>query len=95
MAAVIKEHFQNCKLLHEKIVEEIKRSLYVDDQMNGGETIDAALPVKQSAQSVFSEAMFELHKWHSNARELEAETTKPEDEDESSAKEQLGVKTGA
>ena len=45
-------------------------------------------------QSVFSEATFELHKWHSNTRELEAEATKPEDEDESYAKQQLGVTTG-
>ena len=94
LAAVIKEHLQNCKLLNEKIVEEIERSLYVDYLISGGETIDAALQVKQSAKSVFNEATFELHKWHSNARELEAEATKPEDEDESYAKQQLGVKTG-
>ena len=83
-----------CKALNEKIVEEIKRSLYVDDLISGGETTDVAREVKQPAHSVFSKATFELHKWHSNVRELEAETTKPEDEEQSYANQQLGVKTG-
>lgn len=73
LAAVIKEHLQNCKLLHEKIVDEINRSLYVDDQMSGGETIDAALQVKQSAP-LLEDLKHKWLKWEGN---LPKQTTVP------------------
>ena len=109
LAAVIKEHLRNCRPVHPKIVEEIERSLYVDDLIGGGGTTEKALEVKQTAQSVFGEATFELHKWHSNVPSLEAETVEAEDTgqsnvhvseadvvelEESYAKQQLGTKKG-
>ena len=76
-------------------VLEIRRSLYVDDLITGGKTITETQHLKESCQTIFSEAKFELHKWHSNIATLEAETTLTETESVPSyAKEQLGVKTG-
>ena len=53
--------------------------------------------MKNTAVAIFGEAGFELHKWHSNEPTLESEkNSEQEDEkdDESYAKEQLGVKPG-
>ena len=58
-------------------MEEIDRSLCVDDLISGGETTDQALELKHGAKSIFIGANFKLHKWHLNDPALEAETTPP------------------
>ena len=53
--------------------------------------------MKNTAVAIVGEAGFELHKWHSNEQTLESEANseqEDEKEDESYAKEQLGVKPG-
>lgn len=55
---------------------------------------DQALEVKQTAKTIFSEATFQLHKWHSNVQALEAETVTSDEDGQSYAKQQLGVKKG-
>ena len=47
--------------------------------------------MKETAKSVFEEAKFELHEWHSNVPELESEMFEPDEQ--TYAKKQLGVKT--
>ena len=52
---------------------------------------------KESTQTIFSEAQFELHKWHSNIPALETDTLQEErssEQESSYGKQQLGVKTG-
>ena len=78
-------------------MDEILKSLYVDDLITGGETTKEVCHLKNTAVAIFGEAGFELHKWHSNEQTLESETnSEQEDEkdDESYAKEQLGIKPG-
>ena len=53
-------------------MDEIEKSLYVDDLISGSHSTKKALELKQTAKDVFSEAGFELHKWHSNVKEIEA-----------------------
>ena len=53
------------------LTEEVRCSLYVDDLISGGNTQEEARNLKESAMSVFQEAKFKLHKWHSNVPELE------------------------
>ena len=53
-----------------------------------------ALEVKQTAQTIFNEATFELHKWQSNVRHLEADDSSPDEEGQTYAKQQLGAKEG-
>ena len=61
-------------MVNPELVEEIERSMYVDDLISGGETAKQALEIKMTATTTFGEATFKLHKWHSNDRELEVET---------------------
>ena len=67
-------------------VKEIFKCLYVDDLLSGGPTIEKAKKLKLEATEIFSDAKFELHKWHSNRKELE---TACEDYELSFAKERL------
>ena len=73
------------------MVEEIERSLYVDDLISGGPTVEDAQQVKLVSTEIFSQASFEMHKWHSNAVELEPSSFASGAEPETCAKEQLGV----
>ena len=43
---------------------------------------------------MFGEAKFNMHKWNSNEPQLESENVVPVDEQQSYAKQQLGVKEG-
>ena len=74
-------------------VDEIEKSLYVDDIVTGGETTEAVNDLKTATIKIFEHGSFTLHKWHSNKPELEG-GSKPEDTRQSYAKEQLGVKLG-
>ena len=59
--------------------------------MAGGTTVDDVQTKKATAIEVFQDASFTLHKWHSNAKELEASSNPPADDELSYAKQQLGV----
>jgi len=61
--------------------------------ITGGETVPEVHTLKETAVGVLGEAQFELHKWHSNAPELEVSSA-PDDCNQSYAQEQLGVKPG-
>ena len=53
--------------------------------------------LKESVQTILSEAQFELHKWHSNVPALETDTLQEEkisEQESSYAKQQLGEKPG-
>ena len=83
---VIQQHLGNLQSRYPDSVNEIRKSLYVDDLISGGPTSDKAKCLKREATEIFADAKFELHKWHSNERELE---TSCEDYEPSFAKEQL------
>ena len=68
--------------------------MYIDDLIAGGETVVKARHLKETAQTIFNEAHFELHKWHSNVASLEVEKTSSSEQNQTYAKEQLGVKKG-
>ena len=87
LGGTLQQHLESLKERYPKEVEEIKRSLYVDDVITGGETKDRVHKLKETAVAVFGEAQFELHKWHSNKPDLETnEEPKTEDERQSYAK---------
>ncbi|XP_046862793.1 uncharacterized protein LOC124456377 [Xenia sp. Carnegie-2017] len=68
--------------------------MYVDDLLSGGQTVDEAKERKRKSIDVFNDANFNLHKWNSNAHELEADEEEKDDEEETLAKQQLGTKSG-
>ena len=83
---VIHQHLENLLSTYPDAVNEIRKSLYVDDLLSGGPTIEKAKKLKGEASEIFADAKFKLHKWHSNRKELE---TACEDYEPSFAKEQL------
>lgn len=74
LGGVINQHLKNLQHIFPNEVEEIRRSLYVDDLISGGETVTDTQHLKQTSQSIFREGKFELHKWHSNVPSLEEPT---------------------
>ena len=92
IGGTLHQHLKGMKERCPCAVEEIKKSLYVDDDViTGGETTEKVRKLKESAVAVFGEAQFELHKWHSNEPELEA-SGEPKDGKQSQSN--LGVKPG-
>ena len=67
LGATVNEHLSSCKSKHPAEVEEIRRSLYVDDVISGASTVEEVRQLKETTISIFKEAKFELQKWHSNA----------------------------
>ena len=62
-----------------------------------GATVRGTQHLKESVQTILSEAQFELHKWHSNVPALETDTLQEEkisEQESSYAKQQLGEKPG-
>ena len=58
--------------------------------MTGGETVEITAEKKVITTEVFKDASFTIHKWHSNAPELEAISGSPCEEELTYAKQQLG-----
>ena len=50
----------------------MERSIFVDDLITGGSTTEKAKQVKTKVTKLFACGTFELHKWHSNVKELES-----------------------
>ena len=90
LAGTLKQHLESLRVEYPEHIEEIIKSL-VDDVISGRDTIGQAHELKEVEVSVFKAAGFDLHKWHSNAPELEA-IAHVKDERQTYAKEQLGVK---
>ena len=97
LGGVLQEHLGLCQERFPAKVEEILRILYVDDLITGGPTVREMQHLKESTRTIFSEAKFELQKWHSNVPALETDTLQEErssEQESSSAKQQLGAKPG-
>ena len=92
LGGVIEQHLDSQPEELMESVNEIKRGLYVDDLILGGESAEKALEKKTQATDIFKEANFQLHKWHSNAKELEVNQDLKESE-VSYAKDKLGTKS--
>ena len=93
LGGVIECHLALWEDKYPELVAEIRRSLYVDDLLTGGQTVQQAKERKERAVEIFNDATFNLHKWNSNAEELEPKVNSTvEDDQQSYAKQQLGVK---
>ncbi|XP_028419027.1 uncharacterized protein LOC114544609 [Dendronephthya gigantea] len=91
LAGVLDQHLNSWKARYPKLVEEVQHGLYVDDLIAGGVTVEEVLEKKTKTTEVFENATFSIHKWHSNAKELEASEQVPSESEEMTyAKQQLG-----
>ena len=93
LGGVIQHHLNTVRSEQPKQVEEIERSLYVDDILSGGQTVEETKELKNSTTKIFETASLKLHKWNSNVQSLE-EDIADQEVSLSHAKEQLGVKGG-
>jgi hypothetical protein len=59
LGGVIEQHMELCYERFPHEVEEIRRSLYVDDLIGGGETPVKTIQLKETSQTIFGEANFE------------------------------------
>lgn len=92
LGGVINAHLDKWEARQPEIVKELRDVLYVDDLLTGGATVEEVQIKKQVATEIFNDATFTLHKWHSNAEELESDKDHPQSKDELSyAKQQLGT----
>ena len=74
------------------MVAALRKSLYVGNLLNGGQTVAEARERKRSAIEIFNDAKFVLHKWNSNVTELEDMHDRESGDSELSfAKQQLGA----
>ena len=94
LGGVIQQHLKESCSYHPEAVDEIVRSMYVDDLVMGGATVKEANEIKKAAIEIFEKAKFELHKWGSNVRELEQTAEEVDEEGRSYAKQQLGTVSG-
>ena len=77
LGGVLEQHLESWKDRLPGNVAEIQRSLYVDDLITGAPTVEEARNLKSDAISIFADGGFQLHKWHSNEPELEANSQTP------------------
>ena len=92
LRGVIDAHLSNWDEREPEVVAKLRKELYVDDLISGSTSVSKAKEIKDKATSIFEDACFKLHKWHSNERELEA--TQAQDADPTYAKQQLGTTEG-
>ena len=91
LGGVINQHLDSWKDRYPELVQELREGLYVDDLTIGGTTVEEIEKKKATAVEVFESATFAIHKWHSNAPELEPTNEMPTGpEDLTYAKSQLG-----
>lgn len=74
LAGVLRQQLDSWEQRCPDLVKELRDYLYVDDLMTGGITVDEAREKKFVATKVFEDATFPIHKWHSNAKELEGDS---------------------
>ena len=70
----------------------LRRSMYVDDLLTGGQTVQQVQTRKERAQEILHDATFELHKWNSNIPQLEEAASSETLQEQSYAKQTLMVK---
>ena len=95
LGGVLEAHLDHWKSKALEAVDALKKSLYVDDCISGGSTVEEAIGKqrKSEATDILGDATFLLHKWTSNASELEGDSDSKEvNEEQTATKQQLGVK---
>ena len=74
------------------VPKELERSLYVDDIISGGETVEQAKQRKEATTVILEDSTFKLHNWASSVSTLEDNRAESEVvEDQTAAKQQFGV----
>ena len=59
LGGVIQQHLDKHQQQHSDVVEEIRKSLYVDDLVSGGETVKKVQQLKKTSTEIFNDATFQ------------------------------------
>ena len=70
LGAVISLHIEKYRSEYPQIVDLIDQSLYVDDLLCGGATIQEALDMYEVSKHIMPQGGFNLRKWNSNSMGL-------------------------
>ena len=81
LGGVIQQHLRAWEQREPELVAQIRRSLYVDDLISGAPSVKEAYQQKEGSTKIFADAKFTLHKWNSNAPEIEGEDIPSDNED--------------
>ena len=92
LEAVLESHFDAWAEKYPDEVARLRRSMYVDDLLTGGQTVQQVQMRKERAQEILHDATFELHKWNSNIPQLEETASSEALQEQSYAKQTLMVK---
>ncbi len=90
LGGTLNVHLEKYAQQYPQCVEELSEGTYVDDINIGGDTVEETKVLKEQAKKILGEGSFMLHKWHSNAVELESDIV--EDGESTYAKETSGTK---
>ncbi len=92
LGGVIDMHLSTWEDREPDIVAKLREELYVDDLISGSTTVAETREFKEKITEMFKDGCFNLHKWHSNDRELESDYLS--EEEPTYAKQQLGTSHG-
>ena len=92
LGGVIEYHLDTWQERKPYAVTELRKSLYVDDLLRGGATVEETRKLKEQAIEIFEDATFTLQTWQSNEPKLEESNVPSLEKEEtlSFAKQQLG-----
>ena len=92
LGEIIKSHLHKEHKNHPEAVEELRKSLYIDDVISRDDDIESCSEYKITIKAIFKRAWFDLHRWHSNIKELEEDNiSEVEENDSTFAKQQLTI----
>ena len=94
LGGVIEVHLNNWEEKEPEMIEKIRKELYIDDLISRSTTVCKTRKLKDKATTIFQDACFKLHKWHSNVPELEELAQTSTEEEPTYAKQQLGIPQG-
>ena len=70
LSGVIDHHPNTWEACEPHVVAELQKSLYMDDLISGGATVEEAKELTEWAIEIFEDASFTLHKWQSSEPKL-------------------------
>ena len=91
LEAVLESHFDAWAEKYPDEVARLHRSMYVDDLLTGGQTVQQVQRRKERAQEILHDTTFELHKWNSNIPQLEKAASSEALQEQSYAKQMFMV----